>query len=468
MMHNHLIRSMLALLLTCIASCVWAEESAPAPALGTSVLNVKPITLDIQLSTISPQTSPYTVTFEKDENYQKPKWYEKSVMHGLYYGLPFVAASFAFKPLKQDFRSIRNNLNSTMHVGWDDYVQYSPFAICYIMKACGVESRTSWGRMLVSHALAAASMAAVVNGLKYSIGEQRPDSEAKNSFPSGHSATAFMAATLLHREYGHISPWLSVGSYAIATATGISRLVNNRHWVPDVFFGAGIGIITGELGYYMGDLIFRDKYIRHFKREKNFDRLHKPSYLGLTVGAMFPFSPTISTTSHNAILGADVRQQVRYVTGSDVSVEGAYFATPYVGIGGSAHLTSSNISALTTVDEAASHAQTLTDILGQDYTATNCNLFTQNYMLQVYGNYSFNKLFRLQAKFGMGYSNSKMCSEEQRVSGIATALGKWYDARHAYFNADEQAVWDNANQYITQTYDGINIEEKATERGTMR
>ena len=67
------------------------------------------------------------------------------------------------------------------------------------MKACGYESRSSWGRMLVSDAFSAAIMAGAVNGIKYSVGRLRPDGSRYNSFPSGHTATAFMTASMLHK-----------------------------------------------------------------------------------------------------------------------------------------------------------------------------------------------------------------------------------------------------------------------------
>ena len=51
-----------------------------------------------------------------------------------------------------------------------------------------------------------ALMATAVNSLKYSCKVMRPDGSTRNSFPSGHTATAFMAATMLHKEYGHLSP----------------------------------------------------------------------------------------------------------------------------------------------------------------------------------------------------------------------------------------------------------------------
>ena len=141
------------------------------------------------------------------------------------------------KPFDDDFRELRNDHARSFDYHYDDYVQYLPMATMFGMKAFGVRSRSSWGRMLVSDAFSAALMATAVNSLKYSCKVMRPDGSTRNTFPSGHTATAFMAATMLHKEYGHLSPWVSVGGYTVATLTGVSRQLNNRHWVSDVMVG---------------------------------------------------------------------------------------------------------------------------------------------------------------------------------------------------------------------------------------
>ena len=60
--------------------------------------------------------------------------------------------------------------------------------------------------------------------VKHSANVTRPDGSNNHSFPSGHTAMAFMAATMLHKEYGTTrSPWYSIGGYTVATATAVSR-----------------------------------------------------------------------------------------------------------------------------------------------------------------------------------------------------------------------------------------------------
>lgn len=158
-----------------------------------------------------------------------------------------------------DLHALRNCVVPGFHYSYDDYLQYAPAALTLGLKACGYESRSGWGRMIVSDAFSAAIMAGAVNGLKYSVGRLRPDGSRRNSFPSGHTATAFMTATMLHKEYGWRSPWFSIGGYTAAAVTGISRILNNRHWLSDVIAGGAIGIGSVHLGYFITDRIFKEK-----------------------------------------------------------------------------------------------------------------------------------------------------------------------------------------------------------------
>ena len=96
-----------------------------------------------------------------------------------------------------------------------------------------------------------------VNSIKYLTKVELPDESSRNSFPSGHTATAFVGAELLRREYGHRSPLISIASYAIAAGTGFFSMYNNRNRFTDVIAGAGIGILSVEAAYWMYPAISR-------------------------------------------------------------------------------------------------------------------------------------------------------------------------------------------------------------------
>ncbi|MEG1838631.1 MAG: phosphatase PAP2 family protein [Bacteroidaceae bacterium] len=220
---------------------------------------------------------------------------------------------------------------------YDDYLQYAPAVVMMGLKTFGVESRNSWGRMLVSDAFSVALMATAVNTIKHTTKIMRPDGSSRNSFPSGHSATAFMTATMLHKEYGLTrSAWYSVGGYTVAAATAISRQLNNRHWLSDIMVGAGIGIFSTELGYFFADLIFKDKGIKHHNLTfEGIEEDRPPSFFGYGLGF------TVTPNGYQYITN-DLR--IKSSTGSTAGFEGAYFFNKYIGVGGRARVSSIPIS----------------------------------------------------------------------------------------------------------------------------
>ncbi|MBR1705462.1 MAG: phosphatase PAP2 family protein [Bacteroidales bacterium] len=129
----------------------------------------------------------------------------------------------------------------------DDYIQYLPVASMLVLGRVA-EPRHSFRERLCITGTAYASMGILVNGLKYTVREKRPDTSARQSFPSGHSATAFMGAELVRREYGG---WYGAGAYTVATATALSRIYNNRHWAVDIIAGAAVGILSAHIGYWL-------------------------------------------------------------------------------------------------------------------------------------------------------------------------------------------------------------------------
>lgn len=177
-----------------------------------------------------------------------------------YAGLGLVGTGLCVKSYKRDFREMRNRSFPSFKTTVDDYIQYAPLLATWGLNLSGVQGKSSFKRLALSNVSSALIMAALVNGIKYTVREMRPDDTSPNSFPSGHTATAFMAATILHKEYGATkSYWYSVAGYSLAAATGVCRVLNNRHWVSDVLVGAGIGIVSVELGYFLSDLILKDK-----------------------------------------------------------------------------------------------------------------------------------------------------------------------------------------------------------------
>jgi membrane-associated phospholipid phosphatase len=252
-------------------------------------------------------------------------------------GIPWIATGLILRNDKENFREARNKFTYNFHHTGDDYSQYSPLLLTTVLKAAGYEGRSDWRRYLVSAAASYAVMGALINGVKYSAKELRPDGSTRNSFPSGHTATAFAAATILHKEYGLTrSPWLSAAGYAMATATGCMRVLNNRHWVSDVFAGAGVGILSTELGYALGQLLFKEKGLVRPDREGMNDLVAHPSFFAVKMGIGLG-SQSIDFATKIPEIGVyydeEPVKRLRLTQATVVGVESAYFPTLHVGIG---------------------------------------------------------------------------------------------------------------------------------------
>ena len=263
-------------------------------------------------------------------------------------GVPLFVAGMLIKGDKAMFRvnnkdgKKNTQLLTDFKTGIDDYTQFFGPALTVGLKLGGYEGRSDWPRLLASAAMSYGLMAILVNGIKYTAKEMRPDGSSANAWPSGHTATSFVGATLLHKEYGLTrSPWFSVAGYGVATATGVMRVLNNRHWVSDVMSGAGIGILSTELGYAFGDLLFKGKGLLRNDLEMDFEN---PSFFGISMGMGlggkdigFSLNDLQDREKYGIMEIGDVDSEEDYIqfrAATVVDAEGAYFFNKYIGIGG--------------------------------------------------------------------------------------------------------------------------------------
>ncbi len=140
--------------------------------------------------------------------------------------------------------------------GVANVTRFVPYAAVIGMKAFGVESRDDWKVLLAKTAASAIITGGVTYTMKETIHEWRPDMTDRKSFPSGHTAFAFAGATTLHHEFGHISPWVSIGGYAVATVTAVDRVCRDRHHWYDTVAGAAGGFLSAEAGFWITDKLF--------------------------------------------------------------------------------------------------------------------------------------------------------------------------------------------------------------------
>lgn len=258
-------------------------------------------------------------------------------------GVPLFVAGLIAKSEKNAFKQqTKHSLLTKFKTEIDDYTQFFGPAAVVGLKLAGVEGRSDWPRLLANAGMSYGLMALMVNVIKNTAKEMRPDGSTANSWPSGHTATAFVGATLLHKEYGLTrSPWYSVAGYGVATATGVMRVLNNRHWISDVLSGAGIGILSGELGYAICDLLFKGKGLLRNDIPGMASVIDHPSFFSISMGIGFGSRNLDFDLSD---FGWAENMNLKFRAATAVSAEGAYFFNPYIGVGGRLRVKSSPIN----------------------------------------------------------------------------------------------------------------------------
>ncbi len=306
-----------------------AITSRPAQELPPPSVYKTRHTMDLSFlkNRTNPDAAPYT--FMQDQTWT---------------GVPLFLAGLIIKGEKEAFRQNYRNSNTRIrlikynfHSEIDNYTQFSGIALTAGLKLAGVEGRSSWPRLFASSMASYAVMAVLVNSIKYSAGELRPDESTNNSWPSGHTATAFVGATILHKEYGLTrSPWYSIAGYTLATATGVMRVLNNRHWVSDVLSGAGIGILSTELGYGICDLLFKQRGLLRNDLSTHADLSKSPSFFSISMGIGFGNKhlelPAFDFEGYGEEHD-DKPMSLEFGNATAVGAEAAYFLNRYIGVG---------------------------------------------------------------------------------------------------------------------------------------
>jgi len=139
----------------------------------------------------------------------------------------------------------------TKHRKIDDYLQYAPITAVYGLDWMGIKANHNFRDRTFVAFTSYLIMGGTVQTVKIATCVERPDGSNLHSFPSGHTATAFVGAHILFKEYKDVSPWIGMTGYVVATTVGTMRILNRKHWLSDVVTGAGIGILSVEIGYML-------------------------------------------------------------------------------------------------------------------------------------------------------------------------------------------------------------------------
>lgn len=170
----------------------------------------------------------------------------------------------------------------------DNVTEYLPALANYALNLCGVKGLHGYADLSIITATAYLMMAAVVYPVKDFVYSPRPGGETGfNSFPSGHAAWAFTGAEIMRREFWHVSPWIGVSGYLVATGTAFMRLYNGAHWLTDVLAGAGIGILCAEAAYWLYPAIAKHLFPSQYNRNILLSPAASPNSVGLAFSMSF-------------------------------------------------------------------------------------------------------------------------------------------------------------------------------------
>ena len=173
--------------------------------------------------------------------------------------IPVTLVEYGFSSLKSDeLRDLNKKISeevtedaSGFKTRVDDYLKYAPAASVYLLNAVGIKGKHRILDRTIILAMSSILSAQIVTAIKHATHQLRPDNSTYNSFPSGHTTTAFVGAEMMNQEFGWRSPWYSVAGYTLATGTAFLRIMNNRHWLSDVVAGAGIGMLSTKISYWL-------------------------------------------------------------------------------------------------------------------------------------------------------------------------------------------------------------------------
>lgn len=216
---------------------------------------ISPTQAQIQDSIVHPEINKKInfKSIEVDFNVEKPSIITRVIPIALIASGVLMSKSDFEKSLQTD---LRNTVGNDFYTTVDDYTRYAPIVELYAADLLGAKSKNHWFDQTKNLALSLTLANVTSTLLKKEVYKLRPGGGTNaNSFPSGHTTTAFATASVFYEEFKDSNPWLANSGYLFAAATGTLRMMNNAHYLSDVLVGAGIGILSARLVYQFDNLI---------------------------------------------------------------------------------------------------------------------------------------------------------------------------------------------------------------------
>lgn len=152
--------------------------------------------------------------------------------------------------IKNDVRDWVRGRYEIPNTKLDDVLQHVPIGMMYLYDIALGSDKKTIGRhtrhMVVTQGLTLGTMLIT----KEIFNARRPNG-GSHSFPSGHTAYAFASANVIYHSFKDEHPLIAYSGYIPAIIVGSFRMIKDKHWVSDVLFGAGMGILFSHLSYHM-------------------------------------------------------------------------------------------------------------------------------------------------------------------------------------------------------------------------
>jgi len=190
---------------------------------------------------------------------QKASWLDSKYVKQSIAPVTLAATSLAILAIPDLKYQIQDQLNwnkSEKVNLYDDELRYVPMGAVVLLSLVGVKGKHAILEEVAIGSLSYILADFIVYRTKLATHVTRPNPAWGNeSFPSQHASMAFVGATLLHREFGQISPWISIGGYGIATWVAYARIARNRHFLPDVLMGSAVGMLSTNATFWVYDAL---------------------------------------------------------------------------------------------------------------------------------------------------------------------------------------------------------------------
>jgi hypothetical protein len=146
------------------------------------------------------------------------------------------------------------------HSNASDYLMWVPSATIYSFDAIKVKTAHSFKQHLILDAGSIAITGALGFGMRIISHNIKSFNTNNTDFPSGHTANAFRGAEILHQELKDKHTLLNYSGYFVATSVGVLRIYGKQHYFSQVVAGAGLGILSTKITYWIFDKIKDSKH----------------------------------------------------------------------------------------------------------------------------------------------------------------------------------------------------------------